>query len=587
MPANSKPSSPKGPTSNDDIMAAIKTLKLEMSTTNKALSDSLTLKFNELKSEFQKVSREVSELKTSYASLHSEVEELKGKSPSPDTSVRIEQDKLTISESLGSLENAVPEKFKLIRLGRSRAEFTRPIKMICESKDSAFNLLFAYTSAKRSGKPFPEGFRMSRDRTSLQRKLLRSCYEELQRRVKSGETGLRVIFVNGGGGVLIGIHKDYPASIIYVPDLNVEHVFVRFTVGQSSFALGGVYFPPKSFPILYESHINSIDYISKNYPAHAFILCGDYNFLGISWDNDDHGLIYSSSSHSLGTCISEAFATCGFYLKNNIANRFDSILDLVFSTDLYHPALNIYLPINLYSLHHNRSHSFYNFRRKANFEDARLFLSSFDWYSTFQLYNVDAAFNSFYDALHKSVLDIVPKCTFTDSKFPPWFDKSLKNILFLKKKAHIKFKTSSNAHDYREFSLLRARFKYESKRCLHRYFERIESSLNSNPADYWKFVKSKRSFSAIPKEVSYRETTSTNEREVANSFSQYFSSVFSDNQLNLDTSSLGIKSFDLPNNVNFTVENVYKHLTDLRGFSPLSNLLIISDLLLFHVLTTM
>ncbi|KAL4097518.1 hypothetical protein QTP88_022290 [Uroleucon formosanum] len=63
------------------------------------------------------------------------------------------------------------------------------------------------------------------------------------------------------------------------------------------------------------------------------------------------------------------------------------------------------------------------------------------------------------------------------------------------------------------------------------------------------------------------ETTSTNERETANLFSKYFSSVFSDNQLNLDTSSLGIKSFDLPNNVNFTVENVYKHLTDLHGLS--------------------
>jgi len=39
---------------------------------------------------------------------------------------------------------------------------------------------------------------MSRDRTTtLQRKLLRTCYEDLERRVKNGETGLRVVFVNG------------------------------------------------------------------------------------------------------------------------------------------------------------------------------------------------------------------------------------------------------------------------------------------------------------------------------------------------------------------------------------------------------
>jgi hypothetical protein len=232
--------------------------------------------------------------------------------------------------------------------------------------------------------------------------------------------------------------------------------------------------------------------------------------------------------------------------------------------DPYHPALNISLPINMSSSHCNRSHSFYNFR-KANIEDASLFLSSFDWCSTFELYNVDAAFNTFYDALHKSVLDFVPLCKFIDSKFPPWFDKGLKNILFLKKKAHIKFKTSSNAHDYREFSLLRAQFKYESKKCLPRYVERIESSLISNPTDYWKFVKNKRSSSAIPKVVSYRDSTSTNEQEAANLFSTYFSSVFSEAHLNLDTSSLGISSFDLPNNVNFTVENVYEELNDLHG----------------------
>ncbi|KAL4142191.1 hypothetical protein QTP88_004700 [Uroleucon formosanum] len=303
---------------------------------------------------------------TSYTSLHGEVEELKDKvarlegckpfensqsivsqvlqenfeherclpnliiygvpeSSSPDTSVRIEHDKLTISESLGSLKNAVPEKFKLIRLGRSRAEFIRPVKMICASIDSAFNLFPAYNSAKRFGKPFPEGFWM---------------------------------FKNG-----------CPCSV-------------------------------------------------------------------------------SSCTHATRTLKGES------KVKNNIANHFDSILDLVFSSnkllcvkksyepvvpaDLYHPALNIYLPINLYSPHFNRSHSFYNFR-KANFEDARLFLSSFDW-----------------------------------------------------------------------------------------------------------------------------ETTSTNEQEAANLFSKNFSSVFSDNQLNLQTSSLGIKSFDLPNNVNFTVENVYKHLSNLH-----------------------
>lgn len=204
--ANSKQSSPKSSTSNDDILSLIKE---EISSSNKALSDPLSKKFNEPKLEFQRVSKQVSELKTSYAAVYSEVGELKGKvaklecrnpfeysqsivsqvfqenfehercltnlivyrvpeSNSPDTSVRIDHDKLTVSSSLGSLENAVPDKYKLIRLGRSRTDFTLPIKIICDSKDATSNLFSAYNSAKLSGNPFPEGFRMSRDRTTLQ-----------------------------------------------------------------------------------------------------------------------------------------------------------------------------------------------------------------------------------------------------------------------------------------------------------------------------------------------------------------------------------------------------------------------------------
>lgn len=53
--------------------------------------------------------------------------------------------------------------------------------------------------------------------------------------------------------------------------------------------------------------------------------------------------------------------------------------------------------------------------------------------------------------------------------------------------------------------------------------------------------------------------------EVANWLSMYLSSIFSDKYFYVDTPSLGIKSFDSPNNVHLTVENVYKHLSNLHG----------------------
>jgi len=128
---------------------------------------------------------------------------------------------------------------------------------------------------------------------------------------------------------------------------------------------------------------------------------------------------------------------------------------------------------------------------------------------------------------------------------PPWFNKKLKQILFLKWKAHITFKSFSNAHNYKEYSLLRDRFKYESNKYFRSYVERIESLLASNHTDYQKIVKNNRSFSKILKQDSISGST---KREATNLFSTYFFSVFSDAHFDLDTLSLGFFSFDIPNN---------------------------------------
>lgn len=60
---------------------------------------------------------------------------------------------------------------KLFRLGKPRVDAPRPIKAILDSKDSAFNLLTTFNTAKRYGIVFLVGFKMSSDKTQLQRKL--------------------------------------------------------------------------------------------------------------------------------------------------------------------------------------------------------------------------------------------------------------------------------------------------------------------------------------------------------------------------------------------------------------------------------
>jgi len=42
-----------------------------------------------------------------------------------------------------------------------------------------------------------DGFRLVRDKTVLERKLLRDCHTELDRRTKNGKDGTQIIFENG------------------------------------------------------------------------------------------------------------------------------------------------------------------------------------------------------------------------------------------------------------------------------------------------------------------------------------------------------------------------------------------------------
>lgn len=102
-----------------------------------------------------------------------------------------------------------------------------------------------------------------------------------------------------GGGVLIGIRKNFPSQIITVPVANIEQIFVRFDIVSLKFIIGGVYIPPRSTTVIYESHTQSIEYAINQYPKSYFIFCGDYNAPEISWANDADGLTYSFLRHPM------------------------------------------------------------------------------------------------------------------------------------------------------------------------------------------------------------------------------------------------------------------------------------------------
>lgn len=231
-------STTKSSVSNEDIMSTLNVFKSEVINSNKIISDLQTKQFKELKSELKRVFSQISDLKAENVKLRDEIDELNGKVAKLETSGppakynsvitevlqelferekcssnliaygvpesnsssfpdKIAHDKVAIGNMLNSLGDSVPSNLKLVRLGKVRPDFMRPLKLICNNKESALQLFSKYGISKRSGYSFHDGFRLTRDKTTLQRKLLRTCHEELNKRTLSGEVGLRIIFDNG------------------------------------------------------------------------------------------------------------------------------------------------------------------------------------------------------------------------------------------------------------------------------------------------------------------------------------------------------------------------------------------------------
>jgi len=93
---------------------------------------------------------------------------------------------------------------KYIWLSKASADNLRPLKVIFGSKDDAANLVTSFNETKRLGVSFPQSFRVTKDKTSLQRKQLRSCHAELDLRTSDGESGLLVKYVNSVPKVISG-----------------------------------------------------------------------------------------------------------------------------------------------------------------------------------------------------------------------------------------------------------------------------------------------------------------------------------------------------------------------------------------------
>lgn len=246
-----------------------------------------------------------------------------------------------------------------------------------------------------------------------------------------------------GGGALITTRRDIVSNLIYTPAMNVEHIFVEFSLNNINYVVCSVYSPPSYLTSVYESFILAVESVILLHHECIFIFCGEFHLPEVIWSNDDFGLLYSFVSNPRVLCVPGDFSVLNFLQLDGIQNSFGCILDLVFSNEKniyiekavtpavlcdHHPALEIIIKVDIVSPILDRSHNYFDFRR-APYTKIYEFLDSFNWLETIMSQDVDKAAEALYDNLHFFVLNFVPEVSYIPSTFPKWFSKNLKCIV--------------------------------------------------------------------------------------------------------------------------------------------------------------
>lgn len=97
------------------------------------------------------------------------------------------------------------------------------------------------------------------------------------------------------------------------------------------------------------------------------------------------------------------------------------------------------------------------------------------------------------------------------------------------------------------------------------FINQTKQSIVKNLRDILTFIISYRSNNKIPRDLSFNENIATSERDAANMFSSYLSSIYSYPTMHSISFTEVDSNFDLLNNITFSPNDVFKDLGTLRG----------------------
>lgn len=284
---------------------------------------------------------------------------------------------------------------------------------------------------------------------------------------------------------------------------------------------------------------------------HVFIF-GDFNLPGVDWQS---GTCPSGSAvTTLKTkYLLDFMSFCGLRQLNQNTNAAQNVLDLVISNnsfvdielacplvriDQYHPPLAVtsYVPRRL-SVQHLPPTFRYN---HGDYLALYRHFQGCDWSAVTKYTCVEAALSSFVNVVMDGMRRHIPLCVPTRAKYPSWFSSELRNCLSKKRRYHRKFKCTRLQYWYEKFRVSRALAKklydYDHKM----YVKSVEAGLRSHSGTFWRYCKTLTKASHSNFVLRDGGHYHSDPSDVANIFSDHFSTMQSRDFLGYNASSVNV-----------------------------------------------
>lgn len=390
-----------------------------------------------------------------------------------------------------------------------------------------------------------------------------------------------------GGGVWL-FHKsnidsirryDLESKIDFVEDVWIQ---VKLSSSNRFLYICVVYITPKSGNNnhLYVAFSNKVkDNVALIGPNDRVLIVGDFNVSKIDWSYTSNGVMIPTLNESCLNSLEvlDMINFGNFNQFNSVVNFQNKILDLVLYTDparvikvsksldnlvvpdMYHPTLEITIDIHVSYLP-TFNHRKYNFR-KSNYDLICQELSITDW-SFINFMPLNLAIKQFYNILNEIIHRHTPLYG-AKSKFPFWYDKSLRDLIAKKERARKKFKKNNNIRDRISYCELRALSKNMIVICYNKYLTSLQVNIKKNIKLFWAYAKSKKQTNSYPSQFSNGSLTASTPKEICDLFAEFFKSTYTHHSSNRSFSISQTVNPSTESQITISVEDVEKIIKSL------------------------